>query len=128
MIKPSFEVEVSEQESRRKAFRAEAGSNVKMAVDGKEVVLLDISETGVAFETDKPLSGVIEGVVIVFQTRKKYRLIPKLNVTFCDDGRCGAEFVGLSHKAHMALSELVVQLQKARIRHELEEAHQPTDV
>lgn len=120
MIKPSFELEVTEQENRRKAFRVETSGKVKMAVDGQQVTLLDVSETGVAFETEQELSGMIENAIIVFETRKKYRLKPKLKVTFCRDGRCGAEFVGLSDRAHMALSELVVQLQKARIRYEIE--------
>ena len=119
-MKPSFELEITDQENRRKAFRVETGGKVKMGIAGKQVSLLDVSESGVAFETEEILSGMIEDAVIVFETRKKYRLKPKLKVTFCRDGRCGAEFVGLSERAHMALSELVVQLQKARIRYELE--------
>ncbi|WP_299177695.1 PilZ domain-containing protein [uncultured Neptuniibacter sp.] len=110
-------IDINEQENRRGAFRVEADGNVRMTINDEPVTLLDISETGIAFATEETLSGEIEGALILFETRKKYRFKPKLRVTFCARGRCGAEFIGLSERAHMALSELVVQLQKARIRH-----------
>lgn len=117
-MKIPVELELSEQENRRQAFRVEADGNVKMTIGDVAVELLDISATGVAFSTDQQLSGILEEAVIRFEVSKKYRMKPKLRVTFCRNGRCGAEFVGLSERAHIALSELVVYLQKARIRHE----------
>ncbi len=113
-----IDLPLTEEENRRQAFRIEADGNVKMTLAGQPVTLLDISATGIAFETEQTLSGELEDVSIVFKLRKTFRLKPRLRVTFCAKGRCGAEFVGLSERAHMALSELVVSLQKARIRHE----------
>ncbi len=113
-----IDLPLTEEENRRQAFRIEADGNVNMTLAGQPVTLLDISETGIAFETEQTLSGELEDVSIVFKLRKTFRLKPCLRVTFCTKGRCGAEFVGLSERAHMALSELVVSLQKARIRHE----------
>ncbi|WP_415904251.1 PilZ domain-containing protein [Neptuniibacter sp. QD48_55] len=117
-MKIDIEIELSEDENRRQAFRAASSGQVKMTIGETTVELLDISSTGVAFKTDQTFSGYLEDVAILFKTHKKYRLKPRLKVSFCGKGRCGAEFEGLSDKAHMALSELVVSLQKELIRRE----------
>lgn len=119
-MKIPVELELSNDENRRQAYRTPVGEKVRMTIDENEVVLLDISETGVAFQTDAVFSGMIENALIFFTLNKNYRLKPKLNVSFCGSGRCGAEFVGLSQRAHLALSELIVDIQKARIRQERE--------
>lgn len=115
-MKIPVELELSEHENRRQAYRTPVDEKVKMEIDGSRIVLLDISETGIAFETDEVMSGMIENALLYFTLRKSYRLKPKLKVSFCASGRCGAEFVGLSQRAHLALSELIVDIQKARIR------------
>ncbi|WP_286239544.1 PilZ domain-containing protein [Neptuniibacter halophilus] len=119
-MKIPLELKLTENENRRQAFRVEVDGevNVRMTLNDHPVKLLDISATGVAFETDQQLSGDLQGVEIYFEVSKKYRLKPRLHVSFCANGRCGAEFNGLSERAHMALAELVVALQKARIRYE----------
>ena len=114
-------LDLSDDDNRRQAYRASVDDGVTMTIDNEPVVLLDISETGVAFVTDKTLSGRIENAVISFTLGKNYRLKPDLNVSFCGSGRCGAEFVGLSDKACLVLSELIIKIQKARIRQAAEE-------
>lgn len=116
-MKIPVELSLSETENRRQAYRVTTHERVAMTIDEDEAVLLDISETGIAFETDKVLSGTIDNAVLLFEVGgKKYRFKPQLHVTFCNKGRCGAEFKALSEKAHLALSELVVDIQKEEIR------------
>lgn len=119
-MKIPVELALDEHENRRQAYRTPVDEKVKMTIAGESVSLLDISETGVAFEVDQELSGVIEDALIFFTLKKSCRLKPTLKVTFCSSGRCGAEFVGLSQRAHLALSELIVDIQKARIRQQHE--------
>jgi hypothetical protein len=120
-MKDALTLTLDEHENRRKAYRTPVDEKVSMTIAGDAVVLLDISETGVAFETDQNFSGMIENALIFFTLKKNCRLKPTLKVTFCSSGRCGAEFVGLSQRAHLALSELIVDIQKARIRQQREE-------
>jgi len=117
-VKIPLELELTEQENRRRAFRTASDGRVKMTIAGEAVELLDISATGVAFKTEESYTGYLEEVLIHFKVSKKYRLKPRLKVTFSGKGRCGAEFEGLSERAHLALSELVVALQKEQIRQE----------
>lgn len=116
-MKLPVELSLSGDENRRRAYRVATHERVTMTIQEQRVRLLDISETGIAFETDQVLSGAIEEAVLLFDVGgRKYRFKPKLNVTFCKRGHCGAEFRKLSEKAHLALSELVVDIQKTEIR------------
>ncbi|MDO6512728.1 MULTISPECIES: PilZ domain-containing protein [unclassified Neptuniibacter] len=126
-MKIPIELELSDDENRRNAYRAPVDDKVSMTIDDKPVTLLDISETGVAFETTDHLSGKIENAVILFTLDKSYRLKPALNVSFCGAGRCGAEFDGLSEKASLVLSELIIDIQKTRIRQAAEDKFQVID-
>ena len=127
-MKNALKLTLDEHENRRKAYRTPVDEKVRMTIAGNSVVLLDISETGVAFETEKEFTGMIDEALIFFTLRKNCRLKPTLKVTFCASGRCGAEFVGLSQRAHLALSELIVDIQKARIRQKREERFSEEDL
>ena len=116
-MKIPLEFETSADENRRLAFRIATQDRVKMHLAGEQVVILDISETGIAFETDATLSGALKEVELFFQLgERKFKFTPQLEVTFCGQGRCGAKFGKLSERAHVILSELVVLLQKQQIR------------
>ena len=95
-MKIPVELELSEHENRRQAYRTPVDEKVKMEIDGSRIVLLDISETGIAFETDEVMSRMIENALLYFTLRKSYRLKPKLKVSFCASGRCGAD--GAAHR------------------------------
>ncbi|MCP4597254.1 PilZ domain-containing protein [Neptuniibacter sp.] len=128
-MKLPLELTLSDQENRRQAYRVSPGERVRMTIRDEPVKLLDISETGIAFESDDHIGDKLDEVVIFFTVRKSYRLKPKLKVMFNRNGHCGAEFVDLSERAHLALSELVIEIQKDRIRAAQEEkrANQEND-
>lgn len=116
-MKVPVELNISEEENRRQAYRVGARQRVTMTIDEVECEILDISETGIAFKTDQPRTGAIDNAVLLFSVGdRRYRFKPKLNVTFSREGRCGAEFLALSDRAHLALSELVMDIQKEQIR------------
>ncbi len=120
-MKLPLELTLSDQENRRQAYRVVPGERVRMTIGDQPVKLLDISETGIAFESDDHFEDKLDDVVIFFTVRKSYRLKPTLKVMFNRNGHCGAEFVDLSERAHLALSELVIEIQKDRIRTAQEE-------
>lgn len=117
----------SVEDNRRRCFRAEVDQGVWMHVDGEPVDVLDISAQGVAFRGQREPDDKLCDVQIEFVASKKYRLKPRLKVLFQRNGRCGAEFVGLSDRAQKALSELVVTLQKRAI-HRLKEIERTEQV
>lgn len=71
-MKIPLELKLTENENRRQAFRVEVDGevNVRMTLNDHPVKLLDISATGVAFETDQQLSGDLQGVEIYFEVSK----------------------------------------------------------
>ena len=118
---------VDDEENRRRCFRVEVDQSVKVMVNGEPVEVIDISSTGIAFQSNDLHAPDVCDMAIEFSLRKKYRIKPNLKVLFCRSGRCGAEFVELPEKFQVALSELVVSLQKRAIQRLQEERAQQLD-
>lgn len=116
-----------DEENRRRCFRVEVDQSVKVMVNGEPVDVLDISSTGIAFRLNDVHAPDVCYMAIEFSLRKKYRIKPNLKILFCRNDRCGAEFVELPEKFQIALSELVVSLQKRAIQRLQEERAQQLD-
>lgn len=117
-MKIPIELNLNAEDNKRRSYRVSVHETVDMTIGGKSFKVLDISTTGLAFETDSHIEGEINDVIICFSIDKKYRLKPKLRMSFCKEGRCGAEFINLSERASRVLSQLVIYLQKIQIRND----------